>query len=65
MIKPLNDYVLLEVEPTEKKVGDIILPTNDNKKSHVAKVVAIGEGKVKDGVKEPILVHVGDKVIYK
>ncbi len=66
MIKPLNDYVLLEVEPTEKKVGSIILTTtNDNKKSHVATVVAVGEGKEKDGKIVPISLKKGDRVIYR
>ncbi len=65
MIKPLNDYVLLEVEPTEKKVGSIILTIAKEKKTNVAKVVAVGEGKMKDGQKEPIAVKIGDKVIYR
>lgn len=66
MIKPLNDYVLLEVEPTEKKVGNIILTVkSDSQKSHVARVVAVGEGKLVDGVRVPISLNVGDKVIYK
>ncbi len=65
MIKPLNDYVLLEVEPTEKKVGSIILTISKEKKTNVAKVIAVGEGKMKDGKKEPIAVKIGDKVIYR
>ncbi len=66
MIRPLNDYVLLEVEPTEKKVGSIILTSsNDKKKTHIARVVAVGEGKLKDGKREPIALNVGDKVVYR
>lgn len=65
MIKPLNDYVLLEVEPTEKKVGSIILTTSNDKKTHVARVVAVGEGKMKDGKREPISIKVGEKVVYR
>ncbi len=66
MIKPLNDYVLLEIEPSEKKVGSIILTaTNDQKKTNVAKVVAVGEGKLVNGTLVPISVKVGEKVIYR
>ncbi len=65
MIKPLNDYVLLEVEPTEKKVGSIILTTSNDKKSQVARIVAVGEGKMKDGKREPVSLKVGQKVVYR
>ena len=66
MIKPLNDYVLLEVEPSEKKVGNIIITTKEDKhKSHVARVVAVGVGKLKDGQREPISLNIGDRVIYR
>ncbi len=64
MIRPLNGYVLLEIEPTEKKVGSIIL-TNDQKKTNVAKVVAVGKGKLVNGTIEPINVKVNEKVIYR
>lgn len=66
MIKPLSDYVVLEAKPAEKKVGSIILATEDKNKSNVATVVAVGPGKENDkGVVGKMSVKVGDRVIYK
>lgn len=66
MIKPLNDYVLIEKIPSEKKVGSIVLAT-EKKTGNVANVVAIGEGKIlEDGkVLKINSIKVGDKVIYR
>lgn len=64
MIKPLRDYVVLEVEPAEKVVGGIIL-TESKEKPSVAKVVAVGPGKEVDGKIVPITLNIGDRVIYK
>ena len=44
MIRPLKDYVLLEVEPAERNIGGFIVPESKDKPS-VAKVVAVGPGK--------------------
>ena len=65
MIKPLNDFVLLEKLPSEKKVGSIIL-TKEEKKGNVATVVAVGPGaKDKDGKLVPMTLAVGQRVIYR
>jgi len=64
MIKPLRDYVLLEVEPAEKVVGGFIIPESKEKPS-TAKVVAVGPGKEVDGKLVSIPVKVGDKVVFK
>ncbi len=65
MIKPLNDYVVLEKVKAEKKVGSIIL-TTEKKTGNLANVVAIGPGKKEDGKLSPIEgLKVGDKVIYR
>lgn len=65
MIKPLQDYVVLESKKAEKKVGSIIL-TTEAEKTNVATVVAVGDGKVaEDGKVIPIEVKVGDNVLYK
>ncbi len=65
MIKPLNDYLLLEKTPSEKKVGSIVL-TTEKKSGNVATVVAIGPGKKDEkGNILPISVKVGDKVVYR
>lgn len=64
MLKPLHDFVVLEVEPTEKKVGGIIL-TDNKEKTAVARVVAVGPGKNKEGKEVEMPVAVGDRVLYK
>jgi chaperonin GroES len=65
MIKPLNDYVLLEKAPAEKKVGEIIL-TKEEKKGNVANVVAVGPGKKdENGKLVAIDLKKGDRVIYR
>lgn len=65
MIKPLNDYVLLEKLEAEKKVGAIIL-TSEKKKANAATVVAVGPGaKDKDGKLVPVSLKVGETVIFR
>ena len=65
MIKPLQDNVLLEKVPNEKKVGSIVL-TSEKKAGNVATVVAVGPGK-KDERGNLILLtlKVGQKVVYR
>lgn len=64
MLRPLHDNVVLEVEPTEEKVGGLIIPKK-GEKTAVAKVVAVGLGINKDGKTVEMPVKVGDKVLYK
>lgn len=65
MIKPLNDYLLLEKTPSEKKVGSIVL-TTEKKSGNVATIVAVGPGK-KDEKGNLIAINLkaGDKVVYR
>lgn len=65
-IIPLNDYLVLEKVPSEKKIGSIIL-TTEKKVGNVATVIAMGKGKVNnDGKLVPIEgIAVGDRVIYR
>jgi len=64
MIRPLQDNVLLEKVPNEKKVGSIVL-TSEKKAGNVATVVAVGPGKKEDGKVVPIAVKEGEKVVYR
>lgn len=65
MIKPLNDYLLLEKTPSEKKVGSIVL-TTEKKSGNVATVVAVGPGKKDEkGNLITITLKAGDKVVYR
>ena len=65
MIKPLNDNVLLEKIPSEKKVGSIIL-TKEEKTGNVATIVAVGPGKtLESGKLVPMSLKVGPRAIYR
>ncbi|MEF9961944.1 MAG: co-chaperone GroES [Erysipelotrichaceae bacterium] len=66
MLKPLHDNVILKKEEVEKKTASgIILTDVTDKQPAVAKVVAIGSGKVVDGKVQEISVKVNDMVVYK
>ncbi|MGI6759623.1 MAG: co-chaperone GroES [Bacilli bacterium] len=66
MLKPLHDYVVLEMEPVEEKTESGIILTGDAKeKPVIAKVLAVGEGKVVDGKLVPVTVKVGQRVVFK
>lgn len=66
MIKPLLDRVVLEKVESEKKTASGIILTDVSKeKPSLAKVVAVGPGKVDDGKLIEVPVKVGDTVIYK
>ncbi|MEG1702310.1 MAG: co-chaperone GroES [Erysipelotrichaceae bacterium] len=66
MLKPLHDNVILKKEEVEKKTASgIILTDVTDKQPAVAKVVAIGSGKVVDGKVQEIGVKVNDMVVYK
>ncbi len=63
-IKPIFDrVVLLPKEEKETKSG-ILLPSSAAEKSHIATVVAVGQGGNIDGNDVKMQVKVGDEVIY-
>jgi chaperonin GroES len=66
LAKPLADRVLIKVEKeVTKTVGGIILPeTVESRDTKIGTVVSVGEGiYTNDGVKIPMSVKVGDKVM--
>lgn len=65
-IQPLADYVVLEQEEAEAKTASgLYIPENAKEKPKIAKVLAIGPGKVgNDNKRVPMSVKVGDRVIY-
>ncbi len=66
MIVPLQDRVVLEkVEAEKKTASGIILAETSKEKPSMAKVVAVGPGKVEDGQPIPVGVEVGQTVIFK
>lgn len=63
-LKPLFDRVVVKaVEAEETTKSGIVLPGAAQEKPQVAEVVAVGEGKLVDGVREEMIVSVGQKVI--
>ena len=66
-IKPLFDNVLIRpLEAEEKTPSGIILPDSAKEKPQVGLVMAVGHGSTnKDGKLIPMIVKVGQKVMYK
>lgn len=67
LIKPLGDRVLIRPveEAGETKKGGIIIPTTAKDKPQEGVVVAVGNGRaLDDGGFAPMLVQVGDRVLY-
>jgi chaperonin GroES len=65
MIKPLGDRVVIEaVAREETTASGIVLPDTAKEKPQEGKVLAVGPGAVKDGVRVPLDVSVGDRVIF-
>ena len=67
-IKPLGDRILLKPisadEMNTTSSGIIIPETVSKEKPEQGIVIAVGDGKWDDGVKVPMSVKVGDKVVF-
>ena len=63
-VRPLHDRVLLKrLEEKEVKKGGIIIPDTAKEKPQQGKVIAVGNGKVKDdGTRIPLDVKKGDRI---
>ena len=65
MIKPLGDRVVIEaVAKEESTASGIFLPDTAKEKPQEGKVVAVGAGTLKDGVRVPLEVKAGDRIIF-
>ena len=66
-LKPLFDNVLIRpLEAEVKTASGIILPDNAQEKPTMGEIIAVGPGRVTiKGEKEPMVVKVGQKVMYK
>jgi chaperonin GroES len=67
IIQPLFDNVLIKpLEAELKTASGIILPETAQQKPQTGEVIAVGPGRVTiKGEKEPMVVKVGQKVVYK
>jgi chaperonin GroES len=64
-VKPLNDRVVVKpLEGEEKTASGIVIPDTAKEKPAEGEVIAVGPGKVDDGVRVPLDVKVGDTVLY-
>jgi chaperonin GroES len=65
MIKPLGDRVLVKpVEAETKTKSGIFIPDSAKEAPAQGKIVALGNGKLKDGKKHEFSVKIGDTVLY-
>lgn len=66
-IHPLNDYVVAEPEQVATKTASgLYLPEKTAEKPKVAKVVAVGPGRVgDDNERIPMILKPGDRILYK
>jgi chaperonin GroES len=66
-IKPLADYVVAVAEEASTKTASgLYLPSGTTEKPKVAKIVAVGPGKVgDDNERVPMMLKVGDRILYK
>ena len=65
-VRPLHDRIIVKrIEEGEQKVGGIIIPDTAKEKPQQGKVIAAGNGKVKDdGKRIPIDVKEGDTILF-
>jgi chaperonin GroES len=65
MIKPLGDRVVIEaIAKEETTASGIVLPDTAKEKPQEGKVIAVGSGALKDGVRVPLEVKEGDRIIF-
>ena len=67
MLKPLGNRVLLEIfEEEVTTASGLVLPDSAKEKPQLAKVLAVGEGKLLDnGDRLPVEVSIGDQVVFE
>jgi chaperonin GroES len=65
-VRPLHDRIIVQrLEEGEQKIGGIIIPDSAKEKPQQGKVIAAGNGKVKDDGKRVALdVQAGDTILF-
>ncbi len=65
-VRPLRDRIIVKrLEEEERTKGGIIIPDTAKEKPIEGKVIAVGDGRVKeDGGKIPLEVKKGDRVLF-
>ncbi len=65
-IRPLQDRILVKrIDEEDKTSGGIIIPDTAKEKPQEGKVIAVGNGKIKeDGTVQPLDVKKGDRLLF-
>jgi chaperonin GroES len=64
-LKPLDDRIVVQAsEGDQTTASGVVIPDTAKEKPQEGTVKAVGPGKFEDGVRVPMDVSVGDKVIY-
>ncbi len=65
-VRPLHDRLIVKrLEEEEKTKGGIIIPDTAKEKPVEGKVIAIGDGRIKeDGTKIPMEAKKGDRILF-
>jgi chaperonin GroES len=65
-VTPLHDRIIVQrLDEGEQRVGGIIVPDSAKEKPQQGKVIAAGDGKVKDdGKRVPLDVKAGDRILF-
>ena len=64
-ITPLHDRVLVRrLEEKETAKGGIIIPDTAKEKPQEGEVMAVGAGKIEKGLRIPLDVKVGDRILF-
>ncbi len=65
-VRPLHDRIIVKrLEEEEKTKGGIIIPDTAKEKPIEGRVIAVGDGKIReDGAKIPLDVKKGDRVLF-
>ncbi len=64
-VTPLHDRVLIKrIEEKETVKGGIIIPDTAKEKPQEGEVIAVGAGRIEKGVRIPLDVKPGDRVLF-
>ena len=65
-VRPLHDRLIVKrLEEEDKTKGGIIIPDTAKEKPVEGKVIAVGDGRIKeDGTKIPMEVKKGDRILF-
>ena len=64
-IKPLEDRIVVRAVDAESTTASgLVIPDTAKEKPQEGMVLAVGPGRFEDGVRVPLDVKVGDKVLY-